>query len=592
MFICPGCKARFRVTKAPRSGKIKCPKCGLISQLRRPVPPSHAAVQAPGAVPAAAPPAEPPPPELSANTTVAGHKILEYVGGSQVTACYRASQTSMGRTVLFKVLRPAYVGDAKAKGRFFAGARAAARLNHPNLLSVFDMGEEGEVCFYTTEFVDGGNLLEFLSREERTTSDVRLAIATQVANALAYAQSSGVEQVWLGPEDVLLTDKGDVRVGHVGTGQPQSDGRVRPTLRALAELLYLTATGTALPAGPVGEATPLSMPTARDALGSKLNALVGKLVKEGQEAYSSVSVFAAELQKLSESEQRRGTVHAASAPGGVVPLRLGRAQRRELPVKAILAVTVVAAGLGAIVLFFVLNSLRAEKRAKEAETLWRQAKLEAADSRTLPQALLTLQKLARGYLDTEYGRQAHQTAIWDIKRAMVRHEYSQARQRFKDKPEELEPALAGIKAAREKLEQMLPADRELIAEYEKRWTKTIEKSYFNVANRDWNETVAPKVRDFRKRMQYEKAVEAARAAASKWPHSKDVTNAASGAVLAANREAETTFNSILAKVEGFVKEGRKDKAEEQLGKVIRNFGEKEFKEYVDRARAKLREIRQ
>ncbi len=574
MFICPGCKARFRVTKAPKSGKIKCPKCGLISMLHTAGKPA----------PAKPEPPPPPPPELAPNTTVAGHKILEYVGGSQLTAAYKASQISMGRTVLFRVLRPKHTADDPLKARFFAGARAAARLNHPNLLSVFDMGEEGDVSFYTTEFVEGGALPQFMAAQEKMSSKQRLAVATQIAHALAYAHSVGVEQVWLRPKDVLLTDKGDVRLSHVGTGEPLSGGTPRPMMSVLIELIHMTASGKPLPskAKAPGDTGAVVLPTPRDALGTKFNAAVLKLMKEREAAYQNVGEFAAELQKLSDSVQRRSTVSASSSPGGVVPIRLEKAHRRELPVKTILVATAIAAGLGAIVLYSVMSHLRGRK----AQELWDDACLLANNSETLFEALKKFEELADEYPSTKEGKDARTQGIPTMKKKIVGREYNAAEQEFKDKPQATGEAIAALKAARERLERMLPG-LPLIAQQERIRINNVRVRYDRAAIQDWNKKALEQIEGFRGRMQYGKALQAVQDFAKKWPESEKIQQAVDRKKVDINQSAQKKFDRIMEDVDGYIKDRRPAKAQEELKKIIRNFG---IQKYVDQAGQKLKDL--
>jgi len=573
VFICPGCKARFRVTKAPRSGKIKCPKCGLVSMLRR------AGERAP-----AKPAPPPPPPELAPNSTVAGHKILAYIGGSQLTAAYKASQVSMGRTVLFKALRPKYAADAALKARFFAGARAAARLNHPNLLSVFDMGDEGGVSFYTTEFVEGGSLPQFMASQQKMPSRQRLAIATQVAQALAYAQSVGVEQVWLGPKDVLLTDKGDVRLAHVGTGEPLGGGTPKPIMSVLIELVHMIATGKPLPSGAKAPGDPgaVALPTPRDALGTKFNAAVLKLLKEGESAYQNVGEFAAELEKLSDSVQRRSTVSAASSPGGVVPIRLEKAHRRELPVKTILVATAIVAGLGAIILYSVMSHLRGRK----AEKLWNEACLLANNNETLLEALKKFEDLAREYPGTKEGRDARAKGIPTMKKKIVGRAYNEAEEKFKDRPRATGEAIAAIRAARGKLERIFPGFP-LIAQQERIRINNVRVRYDRAAIRDWNKNALEQIEGFRRRMQYGKALQAAQDVATKWPESEKIQQAVDKKKVEINQSAQKKFDKIMQDVDEYIRDRRPAKAQEALQKIINNFG---IRKYVDQAGQKLKEL--
>jgi hypothetical protein len=579
VFICPGCKSRFRVKKAPKSGRIKCPRCGLVSMLPAPSPEEVRADQV-EAVPE-------PPAELSPNTTVAGHQILEYVGGSRYTASYKASQTSMGRTVLFKVLRSEHAKDESVKGRFFAAARAAARLNHPNLLSVFDMGEDPEtgMCFYTTECVAGGTLPMFLRAQERMPSEQRVQIANQVAQALAYAHSAGVEQVWLTPDDVLLTDKGDVRVSRVGTGAPLEGGEPLALPDALTRLLYLVATGSEPPADveQLAAAESLPFPLARDALASKFHALVTRLFQAEEAELSNPVAVAGELRELVESVQRRGTVHASSAPGGVVPLHLERAHRRELPVTGILVGVGIAAALCAIVGFWVWSSIRSRRRLQEAAALWNRGRVELAKKETRYDALQTFRELARQYPDTPHGRTAASEGIEKAEAAVVADAYGAAEATFKDRPREKEAAIAAITAARERLRLQLP-NSDLVDEQARVRLRNVRTRYTAAAIRDWNQNAQPKIQSFYGRMQYGKALEEAQAFRRKWPESEKIQTTVTKVIIEINQRAQEKFDEIMKKVRQLRAEGKRTEADDWLGRIIRNFG---IPKYVELAEAEM-----
>ena len=574
MFICPGCKARFRVARAPKGGRIKCPKCGQVSVLKRKTPAGPAAAPS-AAAPTAA--SAPPPPGLAPDATIAGHKIVEYLGGGQFTAAYKASQTSMGRTVLLKALRPPYAADASTKERFFAGARGAARLNHPNLLSVFDMGEEGDVCFYTTEFVEGGTLPEFINREEAVSSETRLAIATQIAQALAYAESSGVEQAWLGPDDVLLTDKEDVRVGRMGTGPPLGGGEPEPIMTVLARLMHVTATGRDLPSETrvAGGAVATAIPSARDALGNRFNAAALRLINEGPDAYGSVAQFAAELEKLSEGVQRRSTVDA-SAPGGVVPLHLERAHRRELPIKGILIATVICAALLAIILVTVLSTMRGKKQAAEARDLWADVvDLVKSDSLSeLKEALDIAERLAKEYPDTQEGKLAREKGIDDVKHTMVAKEYARAEADFKKKPRERAAARAAIQAAQERLHEKLrnfPA----IDKLAKDRLDNADRRYQNAAAAEWK-TMLRAIKGCKNQHKFGKALAKLDEFKDKWPETDKPKEWVTKGTANIHKLAAKDFEQIIRQVHDLLNRDNADDARTKLNFIIDSFPYEEY----------------
>ncbi|MFW6157785.1 MAG: serine/threonine protein kinase [Planctomycetota bacterium] len=532
-----------------------------------------------------------PKPELAPNTEIAGHTIEEYLGGTEYTSSYKASQTSMGRTVLFKLLKPKHAANEKSRGRFFHEARAAARLNHPNLLSVFDMSEEAGLCFYTTEYVEGGTLAGYVRAEERTPRE-RLAVAVQIAKALAFAESTGVGRVWIGGDDVLVSNKGDVRVQRVGAEDPLEGGTPTSTMEAVARLMFLVVTGKELPAGVWNAGSKIPVPEGRDPLGTKLNAAVRRLINQGDDKYESVASFAAELETLLDRAQRRSTVDATAAPGGVVPLRLERAHRREFPVKSVLIGTVIVAALAGITLFAILSSARASQRKKDSEKLWTQAVaiIEAGNPTIdeLKTAVEAMQTLAADYRDLLHGQQARDRGLETARRRFVQVVYDRAERKYP--PQELANVRSALRAAHEKLEAVPqlegygPVDDQLDQRLENARVR-----YHNAATKDWEERVRKKVRAFNRsnRMQYGKAIEETQQFKERWSESPYHTKLADEMIAKTRELADERFEEILKKVNDYVGEGRTRDAEDLLRQVVKNFG---IEQYVDRARQKLTEI--
>jgi predicted Zn finger-like uncharacterized protein len=616
VFVCPGCKSRFRIKRAPKSGKVKCPKCELVSQIKvtktppEGLPrPAEVAAEGPPSTgpppltPQPAPPTPPgpprapsetpadPPPELEPGTEISGHKITDYLGGTKYTGSYRASQTSMGRTVLFKVLRKEYAGDEPAKAQFFAGARAAARLNHPNLLSVFDMGEAEGVCFYTTEFVEGGTLPEYLASRERISSEDRLAIATQIAQALAHAEATGVEHVWIGPEDVLLTDKGDVRVSRVGTGTPIGGGRPEPILTAVARLAYLAATDSDLPpeARSLSDIDSLAMPAARDATGTKLNALVARLVTERQAAYKTCEEFAAELEEFRESIQRRSTVSAAAAPGGVVPLRIQRARTRNTSMRTILVIVAVITALVfaiAAAIFFSVRGSLAEREATELYETEIEPILKGPEE-GLRAALPLLKRLYLKYPETNYGKQAP-TAIENVKKRIVLYEFRTVRNQFKDKPDEVAALIAKLGAKQAELNREFPGLR-FVDEQARINMKNAHVRLDRQARRDWERNVESAVRSLysRRQLHFGEALKEVETYRVRWADSDYAKKLAEKWSEHIRSRARKTFDEMVADAEAKHAEGKEREAQNILDRIVRNFG---LPEFVDKARARKRQL--
>ena len=116
---------------------------------------------------------------------------------------YRATDTRLGRTVALKVIRPDWSSDPESRLRLLREARAVAALNHPNILTVFEVDAEGEVACVAMEYVPGGTLAELLASGP-LAAERALRLAAQVADALAAAHAAGIVHRDLKPSNIML----------------------------------------------------------------------------------------------------------------------------------------------------------------------------------------------------------------------------------------------------------------------------------------------------------------------------------------------------------------------------------------------------
>jgi serine/threonine protein kinase len=124
---------------------------------------------------------------------------------------YRARDTRLGRDVAIKVLPAALAGDTDRLKRFETEARAASSLNHPNIVTIHDIGESRGTSFIAMEMVDGQTLRELLADGPVATKRL-LAVAAQVADGLAKAHEAGIVHRDLKPENVMVTRDGLVKI--------------------------------------------------------------------------------------------------------------------------------------------------------------------------------------------------------------------------------------------------------------------------------------------------------------------------------------------------------------------------------------------
>ena len=128
---------------------------------------------------------------------------------------YKARQPKLNRIVALKILAPEKVAEPKFAERFEREAQALARLNHPNIVTVYDFGEADGLYYLTMEFVDGVSLRQLL-QTRKIAPEEALAIVPKICEALQFAHEQGVVHRDIKPENVLLDKQGRVKIADFG----------------------------------------------------------------------------------------------------------------------------------------------------------------------------------------------------------------------------------------------------------------------------------------------------------------------------------------------------------------------------------------
>ncbi len=141
--------------------------------------------------------------ELEANTNLSHYRIVRKIGAGGMGEVYLAEDARLNRRVALKVLPEAVAEDKERLRRFEQEARAASALNHPNILTVYEFGFEGDIHFLATELVEGETLREAIGGGELSLTDA-LEIAEQTAFALSAAHEAGIVHRDLKPENIMI----------------------------------------------------------------------------------------------------------------------------------------------------------------------------------------------------------------------------------------------------------------------------------------------------------------------------------------------------------------------------------------------------
>jgi serine/threonine-protein kinase len=150
------------------------------------------------------------------------YRLVRQIGSGGMGVVYEAEDTRLGRRVAVKVLPPDYGRDPRAKQRFVREARTASALDHPNLCTVYDIGDSDGRLFLVLAFYEGETLRERLRRGPLPSAEAR-AVAVQVARGLARAHEVGITHRDIKPANVMLTLRGEAKVLDFGIAKLAGD---------------------------------------------------------------------------------------------------------------------------------------------------------------------------------------------------------------------------------------------------------------------------------------------------------------------------------------------------------------------------------
>lgn len=205
-----------------------CPSC-LMNQFQNPANPANSADSAsPGSGPIDRTLAMPtsdggaPDPQMM-NQLFEELEVLQLIGQGGMGAVYKARQKNLDRIVALKVFlyKP---DDPEFAERFAREARALAKLNHPNIVTVHDFGKRENFHFLIMEFVEGLNLREVSQREKLSPADA-LKLVPQLCDALQFAHDHGVVHRDIKPENVLLDKTGRIKIADFGLAKMTGSGK-------------------------------------------------------------------------------------------------------------------------------------------------------------------------------------------------------------------------------------------------------------------------------------------------------------------------------------------------------------------------------
>lgn len=154
------------------------------------------------------------------------YEIIENVGNGGMATVYRAKDNVLNRFVAVKILRDEFTTDEEFIKRFRSEAQAVASLNHPNIVGVYDVGNEGNLYYIVMELVQGKTLKEVIAEEGKLSWKWSINVAIQIASALETAHKNNIVHRDIKPHNIIITEEGVAKVTDFGIAKAVSNSTI------------------------------------------------------------------------------------------------------------------------------------------------------------------------------------------------------------------------------------------------------------------------------------------------------------------------------------------------------------------------------
>ena len=178
---------------------------------------------------------------LELGTMLSGrYEVLKRVGSGGMADVYMAKDHKLNRNVAVKVLKSEYVEDEKFLKKFETEAQAVARLSHPNIVNIHDVGMEDGINYIVMELAEGITLKEYIRKKGYLSPKETVEISTQIASAISHAHKNHIIHRDIKPQNILVSDTGIIKVTDFGIAKATSSNTVTSTATAMGSVHYIS----------------------------------------------------------------------------------------------------------------------------------------------------------------------------------------------------------------------------------------------------------------------------------------------------------------------------------------------------------------
>ena len=178
---------------------------------------------------------------LAIGTVLAGrYELLEKIGSGGMAIVFRGRDEKLQRYVTVKILREEFIGDEEFIARFRSEALAAARLSHPNIVRVYDVGQDGTIYFIVMEYIHGDTLKEAIKEKAPFDTKSTVNVALQIASAISHAHKNHIVHRDIKPQNILVGTDGIVKVTDFGIARAANGATMATSTTAMGSVHYFS----------------------------------------------------------------------------------------------------------------------------------------------------------------------------------------------------------------------------------------------------------------------------------------------------------------------------------------------------------------